>query len=97
MRESHDITQLYHHADKFSSEAHKSIKHDKARVRELVYACIKEAANGRTCDEVEAELDLPHQSVSARFTELKAANRIKLVFKRATRSGRSAGVYITNE
>jgi len=94
MRESHDPTQLFHHGEQFSSEAHKSIKHDKARVRELVFNCIKEAQNGRTCDEIETELELSHQSASARMTELKANNRIKLVFKRATRSGRLAGVYV---
>lgn len=89
-----DITQRYHHGDEFSTEAHHSIKADKERIREMVYNCIEQAPNGRTCDEVEIILGMSHQGTSARFTELKASGRIKQVFKRATRSGRNAGVYI---
>jgi hypothetical protein len=52
------------------------------------------AAFGLTCDEAEATTGLPHQSISARFTELVAAKQIHYgKERRKTRSGKQARVY----
>lgn len=49
---------------------------------------------GATCDEVERELGLRHQTASARCRELELARRIvKTQDKRPTSSGRRARVY----
>jgi hypothetical protein len=49
---------------------------------------------GATCDEVEAALDLTHQSASARFNELKACGVLVSAHRaRKTRSGGSAEVH----
>jgi len=51
---------------------------------------------GKTCDEIEAETGLTHQSASARVSELE--NRHKLIerrsIRRKTRAGRQARVYV---
>lgn len=88
-----DPTAIYSHNNKQSYEAHKSIKSTKQVQRNKIFNCINEAFNGRTCDEVEAELGISHQACSARFVELKALSLIKQVGVRKTRSGRNAGVY----
>lgn len=96
MSDSQDITQVYHQNDIFSAMANKSIKNDKARLRSMVFAEISKAgAAGRTSDEVEAILNLPHQTISARITELKRDDKIILSGeRRKTRSGRAAGVLV---
>ena len=79
-----------------SKAAAESIEKDTNRLRRLVYEEIKEAgSSGMTCDEVEARLDLKHQTVSARMRELAIAGRIiDSELKRKTRSGRAAVVWI---
>lgn len=60
-----------------------------------------EGTDGLTCDEIEARLGLPHQTVSARVWELRGnprtSNRPVLIEetgeKRVTRSGRRAIVW----
>ncbi len=53
---------------------------------------------GATCDEIEVETGLRHQTASARCRELELAGRIdKTPTKRPTRSGRAARVYRVSE
>lgn len=62
--------------------------------RERVYAAIAAREIGATCDEIEVDLNLPHQSASARIRELVQEERIyNTGGRRATRSGRAAAVY----
>lgn len=50
---------------------------------------------GSTCDEAEAMLGMSHQTCSARFNGLARAGRIVAAgYKRPTRSGRGAQVYV---
>lgn len=50
--------------------------------------------SGATSDEIERRLGLPHQTVSARLTELTSDRTIRRTKeKRKTRSGGVAGVY----
>lgn len=53
---------------------------------------------GATCDEVVYSLHMPHQTVSARFTELKRWGFIAYSGRsRLTKRGRPAKVYVTTE
>jgi hypothetical protein len=89
MWDKRDITGAFSHNNEFSYRASKSV--DKSKQRNMVLNCIK--SSPKTCDEVEVLLEMSHQACSARFTELKALDLIKLVGKRKTRSGRMAGVW----
>lgn len=92
----YDVTVTRHQGNKFSRAANKSLKADKNRLRELVLKCITDAdIYGATSDEVEVVTGLNHQTVSARFTELKALDLIKPAGQRKTRSGRNAGVWVS--
>lgn len=65
---------------------------DEQNILELVRGA---GANGHTCDEVEVKLDLTHQTASARVHDLMRAGEIVLAgFKRPTRSGRNATVWV---
>src|SRR5262245_14669904 len=66
-----------------------------ARLRRNIFSFIAaRGEHGATCDEVEAELDLRHQTCSARIRELVLAGAIfDSGIRRLTRSRRSARVY----
>jgi len=56
----------------------------------------RQGMSGATCDEIEAALNIRHQTASARVSELKEEARIhQAPFRRKTRSGRSAAVYLS--
>lgn len=90
-----DITAGNHGGNEYSREAHNSILGSKEAVRTMVLTHIRQqGTTGATADEVEKVLGMLPQSVSARFTELKALGQIKPTGdKRKTRSGRNAGVW----
>jgi hypothetical protein len=94
-----DPTANYHRGNLHSRAAHESILHHKERILAAVVRTIHDAGRqGLTCDEIEMRLDLSHQTASARCTEAKARNLIVHSGRtRATRSGRSAAVYIAKE
>jgi hypothetical protein len=65
-----------------------------ARLRRQVYdANAAAGAEGRTCDELEAQLGLRHQTCSGRCTELRIAGKIVGAGVRKTRSGRHAVIW----
>lgn len=92
-----DITAGKHGNNPESMAAHRSILGHKELMRGVVYEAIKtRGAEGSTCDEVSARLDIGIQSVSGRFTELKALGKIiDTGLRRPTRSGRAAAVYVS--
>jgi DNA-binding transcriptional ArsR family regulator len=51
-------------------------------------------SKGATCEELEDALDLRHQTVSARLTELRLMGKVRIIGTRKTRSGRDARVYV---
>ena len=60
----------------------------------VFHAILNCGDRGATCDELEASLNLPHQSCSARVHELAQHGYIeKTEYRRETRSGRNAAVY----
>lgn len=66
-----------------------------ARVLAAIRAC---GAEGATCDEVEASLDMRHQSASARVNELGKHGAIAdSGMRRLTRSGRKATVWVATK
>jgi hypothetical protein len=80
-----------------AAHAHETPQAHKERVLAAVVRAIHDAGpHGLTCDEVEMRLELSHQTASARCAEGKTR---RLIFHsgrvRATRSGRSAAVYVS--
>lgn len=89
-----DITASHHHGDPFSTAAHTSIRGEaKVRQQAAVLNYVR-ARGGATSDEVELALGLPHQSASARLTELRAKGLTREDGRRRTRSGRWARVQV---
>jgi hypothetical protein len=91
-----DITSNNHGGNEFSSAAHESIKGNKARDQAKIWTHVEALGEaGATCDEIEISLGMSHQTASARVSEMKRSGRLELNGeKRATRTGRNAGVYI---
>lgn len=86
-----DIAFNRHGGNPESTAAHESIVPTKATMRLRVLNLIRCAGErGITSDEVELALGGRHQSISARFTELKAGNFIEPAGRQKTRSGRTA-------
>jgi predicted transcriptional regulator len=93
-----DICSTYHKGNTESREAHASIERVKEAMRLKIIGRLKEVPSGRTCDEIETDLGLRHQTASARISELLAVGRIiRTKIRRATRSGRSASVVVLPE
>jgi hypothetical protein len=91
---SPDITRNYH-GDNPESVAANPGRQRKESLRKMIETMILAAGqHGCTADEVEAATLLPHQTASARVTELKARNLIHKVRTRPTRLGRNAAVYV---
>ena len=82
-----------------SEEAASSVKESASSIRYRIFCYIAQSPDGKTCDEIEAELYLSHQTASARCTELKRQGRVApwldedgKKIRRKTRSGRNADV-----
>lgn len=81
-----------------SQAAYNSIQgHPANSLRGQIYGAIYRAGNrGLTCDEIEKATKIKHQTASARIRELRDDNMIvDSGYRRNTRSGRAAAVYIT--
>lgn len=86
-----------------SEEAAASMKESAASIRHKIWSYVANSPGGKTCDELEAELYLSHQTASARCTELKSLGyfiplRDEITgekIRRKTRSGRNADVHIS--
>jgi predicted transcriptional regulator len=86
-----DPCERYHRGAETSVEAFKSLPVE--TIREAVFNAIMNCG-GFSCEQVEEHLKMPHQTASARITELLAQGRL-VITKRLyeTRSGRNARVY----
>ncbi len=93
---SADITRNYHGGNPESTAAHRSIVPAKETLLRRVVGFVRgRGERGATSDEIEVELGLPHQTVSARITEAKASGALVLSgARRLTRSGRRAAVLV---
>ena len=78
-----------------SKEAAESMSPHVGRIANLVLGYIvRQGIRGATCDEIEVELNLIHQTASARVNELaKRGMIVDRGYRRPTRSGRRATVW----
>jgi DNA-binding transcriptional ArsR family regulator len=87
-----DTTRNFHRGNRNSTAANPSRSSKKTMVAQILGQLKRYPAKGRTCDEIEVALSLPHTSVSARLRDLKNAGKVRVAGRRPTRSGRVAGV-----
>lgn len=77
-----------------STDALISISHIRGKLKRRVFAVLRTFTFGATCDKLEQETGLKHQTLSARVRELWQEGWInRLAETRVTRSGRLAHVY----
>ena len=88
-----DTTENFHRGDAYSTAAHESIKDGKERDFTRILIVLRDHPDGLTCEEVEIELGMKHQTCSARFTDMKKLGWIIWCGERQTESGRTAGVW----
>ena len=95
-----------HNRTSTSRDAAESIKPQVNRLCSEVLHAIRASPFGATCDEIEGQLLMAHQTCSARFRDLAAAEPPYIIkcqqpdgsyLKRKTRSGRSAFVFVANQ
>jgi hypothetical protein len=80
-----------------SRAAAKSVKGSAGSMRQWVLSYIARCRkNGATCEEIEARLNMLHQTASARLRELAIEDRIRVIGYRETSTGRKARVYVVN-
>lgn len=88
-----DICANNHGGNENSGEARQ--RTNAAADRRRILAAIQAAGHdGKTCDELEAQLGLSHQSCSARCSELKRSGAVRERGYRLTRTGSKAGVLV---
>ena len=99
-----DARAPFNRGSETSREAADAAEPHLQRWERIVLAAVRRAgAQGATCDEVETETGLSHQTASARVNALKRPDRpggpelFAAGRKRPTRSGRKAEVYVVAE
>jgi len=97
MSKDDDTTRAYHGDNPYSSVA--SERTDKERdLRRIYFALVACHPEGMTSDECEILLGIPHQTCSARFTDMKRYGWVEWCGTRKTRTGSPAGVWrVTKE
>ena len=95
-----------HNGTETSRAAATAIKPRANAIARQILNCIQSMPGGLTCDQVEAILDLKHQTCSARFRDLSSCEPPFIIkcqmpdgsyLKRPTRSGSNAFVWICNQ
>lgn len=89
---------LPHNRTDTSVAAAESMRHQAVDLRRIIYEWVaKQGTNGATCDEIENNLSIAHQTASARVHELWTGGQlIRTLVRRDTRSGRAAAVYVVD-
>ena len=89
-----------------SLDAANAIESKINRLCRMVLDAIEASPYGLTCEEAELTLSMPHQTCSARFSDLKSCEPPEIIkcrlpdgtaVKRPNRSGRNAFVWIRNQ
>jgi len=88
-----DITRNYHGGHPRSEEA--NAQTDKHRDTMRILKVLHDRRHGMTCDEMEIELGMLHQTCSARFSDMKRMGWIVKCGERPTRTGCKADVWRT--
>lgn len=82
-------------ANLFSLEAHARAETSSGKYKRMILDYITfRGVDGSTADELEVALALPHQTCSARCSELKKAGLVRERGFRLTRTGSKAGVLV---
>lgn len=92
-----DICKNYHRGNVNSIEANKIAHKYKIGGKQRILEALDNGQLGNldlTCEQLEYETGLSHQTCSARLSDLKRDNKIKIVGTRKTRSGSPASVYV---
>lgn len=82
-----DITRNYHGGNANSEAANDAVAPKKFGMREKILFYLKFHPEGKTCEQIEQELGMKHQSASARISELKMMQKIKVIGQAKTESG----------
>lgn len=86
-----DITANFHKGNPESVVANPTPNHKVSQLRTIL--TVIRARGDATSEEIETDLGLSHQSVSARFADAKRLGLIVKVGKRLTKSGKNAGAW----
>jgi hypothetical protein len=93
-----DICRNYHGGNPESKKANLRVASVKSFDRARILKFLAEQGwTGATCDEIETELKMSHQTASARCAELKEENEVIKSGTRKTRTGCPAAVLILRE
>lgn len=94
-----DICRNYHRGNKNSTDANEFVQPTKKAMQERILDYITSRGKvGATCQEVERDLGLKHQTASARMAELKQSFQIHWNgLKRALPGSRAASAYTTSK
>ena len=88
-----DVCRNNHGGNENSEAANNAIAGAKISLRNQILNYIrKQGGRGATCEEIEQALNMSHQTVSARCSELKARKLIISMGKRETSSGCRADI-----
>lgn len=92
-----DITRNYHRGSYNSEQANAAIQPQKKSLCDQIESYIESCGKtGATCQEAERDLGIKHQTCSARFTELRKAQRIYWNgLKRALPGSQPASAFVT--
>ena len=96
---SEDICRNYHGGNQYSEAAFNETSDDFfKKVQEAINRLMtRRGETGLTCDEAEVLLDLPHQTCSARFSQMKKDGMIyDTGLCRKTRRNRNATVFVSD-
>jgi DNA-binding transcriptional ArsR family regulator len=89
---SDDVTANYHGGNPISEAANVRATRGKGADRLAIMHLLRACPEGLTCDELEQQLGMRHQTVSARLTELKKDKLVVVTGLRRTRTGSYAGI-----
>lgn len=87
-----DICQNNHGGHENSEEANKRIQPRKFSLREQIVFHLRFYPKGQTCEQIEQALNVSHQTISARISELKAGGKIRVIGKGKTLNGSAADI-----
>jgi hypothetical protein len=92
-----DVTRNYHRGNQYSEAANAKLEKtrkkesDRMRIRALMIRVGPK--RGVTCQEAEELLMMPHETCSARFSDMKEDDELEQVGARETRAGNKAGAW----
>lgn len=93
-----DICERNHGGNPASKAAHARAETASAKLRRMILDYLRfMGPTGQTAEELEEYFSLPHQTVSARCSELKKLGAVRTRGYRLTRSGSKAGVLVACE